>query len=78
VDFVDWWWGVFRVWDLNMWQSWGRWIGVVLVVRLLKQRLLTLFLLAKDLDSVLELRESCSFSVNMMSFGFGTLLFAFL
>jgi hypothetical protein len=49
------------------------WIGVVLVVQLLEQRLLPLFLLVKDLDGVLELRESCSFTINMLSSGFGTL-----
>jgi hypothetical protein len=36
-------------------------VGVVLVVRLLERRLLPLFLLAKDLDGVLELHESLLF-----------------
>jgi hypothetical protein len=44
-----------------------------LVVRLLKQRLLPLFLLMEDLDCVLELREPCSFSVKVLPSGFGTL-----
>jgi hypothetical protein len=46
---------------------------VVLVMRLLEQRLLPLLLLAKDLDSVLELRESCPFSIDVLPSGFGTL-----
>jgi hypothetical protein len=32
-----------------------------------------LLLLAKDLDDVLELPESCSFSVNVLPSGFGAL-----
>jgi hypothetical protein len=43
------------------------------MVRLFEQRLLPLFLLAKDLDGVLELRESCSFFVNMLPPGFDML-----
>jgi hypothetical protein len=39
----------------------------------LERRLLPLLLLVKDLNGVLELRESCSFSVNVLSFGFDTL-----
>jgi hypothetical protein len=56
-----------------MWQRWGLWVGVVLVVRLLERRLLPLFMLAKDLDGVLELHECCSFSIDVLSSGFGTL-----
>jgi hypothetical protein len=65
--------GVLGVWYLDMRWRWERWIRVVLVVRLLKQRLLALFLLVKDLDGVLELCESCSFSINMLSSGFDML-----
>jgi hypothetical protein len=39
------------------------WVGVVLVVRGFERRLLPLFLAAQDLNSVLELRKSCSFYV---------------
>jgi hypothetical protein len=35
-------------------------VGVILVVQLLERSLLPLFLLAKDLDGVLELRGYCS------------------
>jgi hypothetical protein len=42
-------------------------LGVVLVVRLLERRLLSLLLLVKDLDGVLKLRESCSFFINVLS-----------
>jgi hypothetical protein len=48
-------------------------VEVVLVMQLSERRLLPLLLLAKDLNVVLELRESCPFSVNMLSSGFGTL-----
>jgi hypothetical protein len=50
-----------------------RWIDIVLVVWLFKQRLLPIFLLAKDLDGVLELHEPCSLSTYMLPFGFSTL-----
>jgi hypothetical protein len=50
-----------------------RWIGVVLVVWLLEWRLLPLFLLAKDLDVVLEFHEPCSLFVYMLPSDFGTL-----
>jgi hypothetical protein len=69
VQFIHWW-RVLRVWYLVMWWRLGRLVGVVLAVQLLKRRLLPLLLLAKDLDGVLELRKSCSFSVNMLSSGF--------
>jgi hypothetical protein len=42
------------------------WVGVGLVVRLFERRLLPLFLLVKDLDGVLELHKSCSFSVDVL------------
>jgi hypothetical protein len=42
-------------------------------MRHLKRRLLPLLLLVKDLNGVLELRESCFFSVNLLSFDFDTL-----
>jgi hypothetical protein len=48
-------------------------VEVVLVIRLLEQRLLPLLLLAKDLDVVLELHESCPFSIDVLPSGFGTL-----
>jgi hypothetical protein len=48
-------------------------VGVILVVWLLERRVLPLFLLAKDLDGVLELHESCSFSINGLPSGFSTL-----
>jgi hypothetical protein len=66
VNFIHWWWWVLGMWYFNMWQRWRRWIGVILVMQLLERRLLPLLLLANDLDGVLELYESCSFSVNML------------
>jgi hypothetical protein len=51
----------------------GGGVEVVLVVQLLERRLLPLLLLAKDLDLVLELRESCPFSVDVLSSSFGLL-----
>jgi hypothetical protein len=66
------------VWYLDMWRRWGRLVGVVLVIQLLERRLLPLLLLAKDLDSVLELRESCSFSVNTLPSGFDALNYCYL
>jgi hypothetical protein len=65
--------GVLRVWDWHMRRRWWLCVGVVLVVQLLEQRLLPLFLLVKDFDGVLELRESCSFSVDVLPSGFSTL-----
>jgi hypothetical protein len=73
VDFIGWWRGVLRMWDLDMWQMWWRWIGVVFVVWLFEWRLLPMLLLAKDLDIVLELCEPCPLSVYMLPSGFVTL-----
>jgi hypothetical protein len=59
--------GYWGVWYLDMWRRRGRLVGVVvLVVRLFEWRLLPLFRLEKDLDGVLELHKSCSFSVNVL------------
>jgi hypothetical protein len=66
VNFIHWWWWVLGMSYLDMWQRWRGWVGVILVVQLLERRLLPLLLLANDLDGVLELYESCSFSVNML------------
>jgi hypothetical protein len=49
VDFIHWWWRVLRMWYLGMGQ---RWVEVVLVMRLLKRRLLPLFMVVKDLNGV--------------------------
>jgi hypothetical protein len=48
-------------------------VEVVLVMQLSERRLLPLLLLVKDLNVVLEFRESCPFSVNVLSSGFGML-----
>jgi hypothetical protein len=56
-----------------MWRRWGWWVTVVLVMRLLERWLLSLLLLAKDVDVVLKLYESCHFSVNVLPLGFHTL-----
>jgi hypothetical protein len=48
-------------------------VGVVLVMQLLERRLLPLFLLAKYLNGVLKLHESCSFSIDVLPSGFGAL-----
>jgi hypothetical protein len=61
------------MWDLDMRQRWWTWIGIVLIVWLFEQRLLHLFLLVKDLDAILELREPCSLSVYMLPSGFNAL-----
>jgi hypothetical protein len=58
--------GVLGVWYLDTRQRWGRWIGIVLVVRLLERRLLPPLLLVKDPNGVLELHEPCSFSINVL------------
>jgi hypothetical protein len=42
-------------------------------MKLLKRRLLPLLLPAKDLDGVLELHESCPFSIDVPPSGFDTL-----
>jgi hypothetical protein len=60
-----------RLWNLEMQRRWG--VVGVLVMQLLDRRLLPLFLLVKDLDVVLELCESCPFSINVLSSGFDTL-----
>jgi hypothetical protein len=54
-----------------MWQRYG--VKVVLALQLLERRLLPMLLLAKDLDVVLELSESCPFSIDVLPSGFGTL-----
>jgi hypothetical protein len=59
------------VWDSEMWQRYG--VKVVLALQLLERRLLPMLLLAKDLDVVLELSESCPFSIDVLPSGFGTL-----
>jgi hypothetical protein len=59
--------------NLVMWQDWWRWIGIELMVQQFKQRLLPLLLLAKHLNSVLELCKSCLLSVYMLPSGFGAL-----
>jgi hypothetical protein len=51
----------------------GLGVEVILVMRLLEQRLLPPLLLVKDLDIVLELRESCPFSVDVLPSGLSTL-----
>jgi hypothetical protein len=48
-------------------------VGVRLVLWLFERRLLTLFLLAKDIKNTLELHKSCPFSVNVLPSSFGTL-----
>jgi hypothetical protein len=73
VGFIDWWWGILGVWDLRVWQRWWLWVGVVLVVWLLERMLLPMFMLMNDLDGVLELRESCSFSVDVLPSSFDAL-----
>jgi hypothetical protein len=65
--------GVLGLWDLHLRQGWWWLVGVGLVVGLFKQRLLPLFLLVKDIDGVLELRKSFSFSIDMLPSSFGTL-----
>jgi hypothetical protein len=70
MSFIQWWWWLLRVWDLEMRR---RWISVALVAWLFQRRLLPLFVLVKDLDVVLELREPCLLSVYVLPSGFGTL-----
>jgi hypothetical protein len=48
-------------------------VAVGLVVWLFEQRLLPLLLLAKDVDGVVELHISCSFSDYMLPSSFSTL-----
>jgi hypothetical protein len=43
------------------------------MVRLFKRMLLPLFLLAKDVNGVLELRKSCTFSIDALPSGLGAL-----
>jgi hypothetical protein len=73
VHFVHWWLRVLGVWYLDMWRRRGRLVGVVLVVQLFERRVLPLFLLAKDLDGVLDLCKSCYFSINVLLSSFGML-----
>jgi hypothetical protein len=62
VDVIDWWWGpdvVGFAFALEVVVVVGGcWVG--LVVRLFERRFLPLFLLAKDVDGVLELHKCCS------------------
>jgi hypothetical protein len=69
VAFICWWWWVLGVWYLDAWRRWRWWVEVVLVKWLLERRLL----LTKDLNSVLELREPCPFSINVLPSGLGRL-----
>jgi hypothetical protein len=63
--------GVLWMWDWDTrWRRW-RWIGVVLVMLLFKRGFLSLLLLAKDLDDILELHHSCSFSIYVLPSVFG-------
>jgi hypothetical protein len=48
-------------------------MGDGFVMLLFKLMLLPLFLLAKDIDCVLELYKSCSFFIDVLHSGFGTL-----
>jgi hypothetical protein len=73
VGFISWWWRVLRMWNLVIQRRWKRWIGIVLVVRLLRRRFLPLVLLAKDLNDVLELRKPGSLSIYVLPFGFDAL-----
>jgi hypothetical protein len=54
-------------------RRWWRWIGVELMVRLFERRLLPLLLLAKDLNSILELCKPFLLFVYMVSSSFGML-----
>jgi hypothetical protein len=72
MDFVDWWWGIKGMgfeYVAEMGEvDWGYFGGGAA-----QTEALAIFLLGKDLDGVLELCESCSFSINMLPSGFGTL-----
>jgi hypothetical protein len=59
-----------------MQRRWWLWVGVVLLLRLLEWRLLPMFVLTKDVNGVLELHESCPFSVYALPSGFGTLSYS--
>jgi hypothetical protein len=60
--------------ELAFGQRWRwLWVGVGLVVWLIERRLLPLFLLAKGVNSMLELCKFCPFSINVLSSTFGML-----
>jgi hypothetical protein len=72
MGFIGWWQWVLGRQHLDVWQRWWRW-WVVWVMGVLEQRLFPLFLVAKNLNVVLELHKSCSFSVYVLPLGFGTM-----
>jgi hypothetical protein len=53
--------------------AWWEWVDVVLMLPLDQRWLLSLLLLVKDVDGVLQFCEPCSLSVNVLSMSFGAL-----
>jgi hypothetical protein len=52
---------------------WWRWVDVGLMLSLNQQWLLSLLLLAKSVDGILQLCEPCPLFVNLLSVSFGAL-----
>jgi hypothetical protein len=69
--------------EMVVWWGWWRWLvgylimrwwwGVGLIMDMIERGLLSLLLLAKDIDSILQLRELHPLSVDMMYMSFGVL-----
>jgi hypothetical protein len=56
--------------DMGVW--WG-WVDVVLMLHLSQRWLLSLLLLANDVNGILQFCEPCPLSVNALSVSFGML-----
>jgi hypothetical protein len=62
---LQWWWG-----DMSVWWEW---VDVALTLPLSQRWLLSLLLLVKDVDGVLQFCEPCPLSVNVLSASFDAL-----
>jgi hypothetical protein len=52
---------------------WRRWVGIKRMLHLIEGRFLSLFLLIKDVDGVLQFCEPCPLSVDVLPSGLSTL-----
>jgi hypothetical protein len=71
--------------DIVVWRRWGlvvrnvvvwwwrRWVGIKRMLHLIKRRFLSLFLLMKDVDGVLQFYEPCPILVDVLPSGLSTL-----
>jgi hypothetical protein len=62
--------------ELRMWGDmsvWWEWVDVVLMLPLNQRHILSLLLLVKDVDGILQFCEPCPLSANVLSVSFGAL-----